>query len=164
MTSKQLDQITAALAVTLAVLVGRLSDITRRTGGIVEDDRGFDRISRDGLGVQVGDWVIVWAHQRYRIAQVWKVTPTKLSAVYVTPSKLDEATRYGYPVFPNNITARIDDCRLYALDGDSTVATSEQPAAPAPIDEPAQPREIAVDDHAAAAGMLPLAGGDGFLF
>jgi hypothetical protein len=149
-----IDRAAQVFGVTLAILAGQLVDMARRVGAVI-DREAFDALpAATRENVKVGALVAVYAHQRIRVARVWAVTPSKLSAVYVTPSEIDTAARYGRSPIPNNITAKIANCALVA------------PAAsqPAPVDEPAQPREIAVDDHAAAAGMLPLAGGDGFLF
>jgi hypothetical protein len=65
--------------------------------------RNGDR-NPDG-GYQVGDLVAIYAHQRYRIARVWKVGRTRVSAVYVTPSEVDAAGKVGRRPYPNNITA-----------------------------------------------------------
>jgi hypothetical protein len=65
--------------------------------------RNGDR-NPDG-GYQVGDLVAIYAHQRTRVARVWKVGRTKVSAVYVTPSEVDAAGKVRRMPYPNNITA-----------------------------------------------------------
>jgi hypothetical protein len=64
---------------------------------------------------QIGDLVAIYAHQRYRIARVWKVGRTRVSAVYVTPSEVDAAGKVGRRPYPNNITA--EPASLVARDG-----------------------------------------------
>lgn len=120
-TRGQIDKMTAAFKVDYDAMVEHLTAITRRTGGVFGDATGLDPINLDGLGVKVGDWVVAYGHGRYRIARVWNITPTKLSAVYVTPSEVETAARHGRQAYPQNITAKIADSYLYALDGDSSV-------------------------------------------
>lgn len=96
-------------------------------------------------GYRVGDLVAIYAHQRYRIARVWKVGRTKVSAVYVTPSECDAAARTGRKPYPNNITA----------EPASLIVRGSQPAeVPAPVaGGPAVPVASAPAFHC---GMLPI--------
>lgn len=96
-------------------------------------------------GYRVGDLVAIYAHQRYRIARVWKVGRTKVSAVYVTPSECDAAAKVGRKPYPNNITA----------EPASLIVRGSQPAevaAPA-AGGPAVPTSSAPAYHV---GMLPI--------
>ena len=164
-----------------------------------------------------GAIVAIYGHQVTRIARVWRVTPTKVSAVYLTPTAIERGQRYNRTAVPNNITAKIADVRLVKLapetevkaeresaeavvccelgpivrrtDADPrhctrlatttvrTVLVAELPActqcaatysAVSSIEQRPTPigggsTLVAVED-AFGAGMLPLAGGDGFLF
>ncbi|MCO7195053.1 hypothetical protein [Pseudonocardia sp. McavD-2-B] len=111
-----------------------------------------------------GAIIAVHGHQCTRIARVWKVTPSKVSAVYLTPTAIERAQRYGKGVaVPNNITAKIADCGLVKVAPETEARIERETAeaaAPAPVGGGTQ----LVTDDAYGAGMLPLAGGDGFLF
>lgn len=115
----QWDRIMTALGMTDAEVRADVVHTLRTIGATVEM---ADTMKIPANGPIVGDLVAVYAHQRVRVAKVWAVTPTKLSAVYVTPSEVDTAARGNRGVSPNSITAKIADCGLVRSAARTTAA------------------------------------------
>lgn len=111
LSNTQSAKVTAALGVTYEALTADCV-ATLRTAGVLDGDRWSALPWVDAP--EVGDLVAVYAHGQVRVAKVWAVTPTKLSAVYVTPTVLDESIRFGQPAHPHNITARQSEVRAYS--------------------------------------------------
>jgi hypothetical protein len=111
----QMDRITTALGMTEDELAADVVNTMNTVGHDLGAQGGV--AERHGVTVtrwelNIGDLVTVHAHQRTRIARVWDLTPTKLSAVYVTPSEVESAARGNRRVSPNSITAKIAECGL----------------------------------------------------
>lgn len=123
-----------------AQLVADLAEHGVLTSTVRTGDRNPDG------GYRVGDLVAIYAHQRYRIARVWKVGRKNVSAVYVTPSECESAAKTHRMVWPNNITG--EPVALIARQ-------SAPAAAPAPVAGGAElPVVTAPAYH--SCGMLPI--------
>lgn len=103
-TRGQMDAATAVLGMSWEQITEQCRmDLARQGVLSVERVRQFPNVT--AADIQPGDLVAVFAHQRYRAARVWKVGSKNVSALYLAPSHLDDAARYGRTLHPNNITA-----------------------------------------------------------